>query len=484
MENKLVPDENTVYHVASLTKSFTAAAAAMLVKEDLMSWDNPVVNILPDFRHLDHTIQTEATILDFLSHRTGLTSKDSLWSQNGADLLLKPNDLYSTISYQEVVHPFRSSWLYNNLGYNLAAERIEKVSGRTWAGFLSERILRPLGLEGTTTERYPNPANLAKGYMSSANGLRHLIESPRISDGTLMQGAIGIKSTVKDLLTYYNSFLLAAEDRLIRPKVPISNTPFKGVEMLLTGHVSVNLLPNYKQYYGAGWMLAELPSPLGAIRTNGICIPEMPVVGKSCQRQKIWYHNGCLSGSFSSVHVLPDTHTAMVVLVNSLAKSDCADWIGQMLVETIMNNPEKNDYEELPRESAESYSQMWENLKTELDNSRTSQQDHRPSDEYTGKYYNVVGNFFIEVAVVERELHFSCQGLPTQRHRLYYYGTDTFHWLLTEDESVRRGRFPDLDIRMYIFVFEMNDLGRISTLRWLHDLDVPNGEIFKRKFDS
>ena len=210
VEKKFTPDEDTVYHLASLTKSFTAAAIGILAEEGYLRWNDPIINALPDFHHNDLTIAKKATILDFLSHRTGLATKNALWVQDGAELLLKPEDLYSTVSYLEVVQDLGATWLYNNWGYNLGAEIIEKISNITWGSFLSERIFPPLGLEHTTTEEHIDSENVAKGYLASPDGRPYPIESPRISAGTIMQGANGIKSTVKDLLKYYSAVLSAS----------------------------------------------------------------------------------------------------------------------------------------------------------------------------------------------------------------------------------------------------------------------------------
>ena len=101
------------------------------------------------------------------------------------------------------------------------------------------------------------------------------------------------------------------------------------------------------------------PSPLGSIGTTGMLIPNLTVVREGATRIPVWYHNGSLIGFFSSVHILPTTGTIIVVLVNSNPRNDCADWLGQFLVESILDNPDKNDYVSLAIQSAASYDQMW-----------------------------------------------------------------------------------------------------------------------------
>ena len=85
-----------------------------------------------------------------------------------------------------------------------------------------------------------------------------------------------------------------------------------------------------------------LPGPSGTVSPKGIDEPELVI-----------YHQKSLTGFLSSVHLIPRTSTVTVVLTNSLAKKDTADWLGQLIVETVLDNPEKNDYVMLARESAE-----------------------------------------------------------------------------------------------------------------------------------
>jgi CubicO group peptidase (beta-lactamase class C family) len=64
VENKIAPDEDTIYYLASLSKSFTAAAAADLIEDGRVAWDTPVKDILPKFTHFDAKIKSETIIID------------------------------------------------------------------------------------------------------------------------------------------------------------------------------------------------------------------------------------------------------------------------------------------------------------------------------------------------------------------------------------------------------------------------------------
>ncbi|RWA05371.1 hypothetical protein EKO27_g9731 [Xylaria grammica] len=79
LDDTSVPDDQTVYHVASLTKAMTAAAIGMLVDEGKLTFDTPLKSILLEFEPRDPALQG-ANVQDLLSHRIGIPAWNSLWS--------------------------------------------------------------------------------------------------------------------------------------------------------------------------------------------------------------------------------------------------------------------------------------------------------------------------------------------------------------------------------------------------------------------
>jgi CubicO group peptidase (beta-lactamase class C family) len=110
----LAPDEHTIYHIASLSKSFTASAIALLVADGKLSLEDRMDDVLPGFHHADEAVNSHSTLLDFLSHRTGLASKDALWQQDGHELLLGKSDTLPMVTYLEAIQPLGKRWTYNN----------------------------------------------------------------------------------------------------------------------------------------------------------------------------------------------------------------------------------------------------------------------------------------------------------------------------------------------------------------------------------
>lgn len=111
----------------------------------------------------------------------------------------------------------------------------------------------------------------------------------------------------------------------------------------------------------------------------------------------VLYHQGSLPGYTSSVHLLPETQTGIVVLTNSLGISDCADWVGQLLIETLLDSKEKNDYVDPARRSAARHLSLFDEVEKDLAEENQDGTSPRPISEYVGKYWNLAGNWFIEI---------------------------------------------------------------------------------------
>ena len=237
---QLAPDENTIYYLGSLTKSLTAAGLGILVDEDKLLWDSNVRDILPNFRQSNKTVEDHASVADFLSHRTGLAPKNTMWLHERAGIALKRRETLDVVSYLETVFRFRSQWLYNNWGYALADLIIERLSGQSWGDFLARRILEPLGLNHTRTRHDTNQENVAQAYKALSDGSPFSLPRPRVKNGTIMEGAAGLQSSVSDLLKYSQILMRTAEQHSNTGNDTIES-PFKQLQVILKRHI--DLLP-------------------------------------------------------------------------------------------------------------------------------------------------------------------------------------------------------------------------------------------------
>ena len=152
-------DGNTIFDAASLTKSFTATLAAVLVDRGQLRWDDPVQRYLPNLVLSDSVLTRTATVRDFLSHRTGLEANNMAWVLTAVD---RP-EMLRRMRYVRAAQPRGQSMIYSNLGYMIAGEAIAAAGRNSYEDLLRDVLIKPLRLQSTTTYeeslRKPNVAS-------------------------------------------------------------------------------------------------------------------------------------------------------------------------------------------------------------------------------------------------------------------------------------------------------------------------------------
>lgn len=151
-------DDRTLFRIASVSKAFTAAALAILADEGGLSWDDRLIDHIPEFRMYDPWVTREFTIRDMLTHRSGLPL-------GAGDLLFFPEgnatrgEIIHAFRHLEPRSSFRSKYDYDNLLYVVAGEVVERVSGVAFEDFLEQRLLKPLGMQDCVAARSRAPAD-------------------------------------------------------------------------------------------------------------------------------------------------------------------------------------------------------------------------------------------------------------------------------------------------------------------------------------
>lgn len=138
-------DVHTQFAIASNSKAFLCACLALLVDEGKLSWDDPVVRHLPEFRMYDPAVTATMTVRDLLVHRSGLPL-------GAGDLMLFPKsertreDILRALPYFKPATGFRAGYAYDNTLYLVAGIVLERISGLDWDRFVAKRIFEPLGM--------------------------------------------------------------------------------------------------------------------------------------------------------------------------------------------------------------------------------------------------------------------------------------------------------------------------------------------------
>ena len=193
-------DAHTLFTLASTTKAFTAIALGLLVDEGKLRWDDPVVRHIPEFRVADPYVTREVTVRDLLVHRTGIEEMDILWVR-GYDTRTSIEHM----QYATQASSLRSSWVYNNSMYVVAAEVVARVSGMTFQEFVARRIFAPLGMSDSlfTGPELSEDANATGAHLISHGVVR--ATEPHLSPHPL--GASGIQSSATDLAKWLRMLL-------------------------------------------------------------------------------------------------------------------------------------------------------------------------------------------------------------------------------------------------------------------------------------
>lgn len=144
-ESSLPFTTSTLFPIASNTKLFIAVAAGLLVQEGKLAYDTPIRDFVPTLRFPTRELDSNVTLRDMLSHRTGLAAQDGIWYHSNYSL----RDLFERVRYMRPVVPLRQNFEYNNMLYEAIGHVIALLSGMPWTEYVSTRILAPLGMRET-----------------------------------------------------------------------------------------------------------------------------------------------------------------------------------------------------------------------------------------------------------------------------------------------------------------------------------------------
>lgn len=380
-----------------------------------------------------------------------------------------------------------STWSPSNYNYGLLDHVVEKIAGTTYGSFLEAKIFKPLNLHRTTVAT-PNADNVAQPYLYSPDS-PFLIGKPQVGDGTIMVGAMGLKSSVNDLLIYANSLMVAHEHQSRTNSTTTPGNPFAQVSKLFEPQVIISKDEhgNVKEEFAMGWVRTLLPSTMSQVSINDGLVEQYPTIGKGLKsRPVIYYHAGSVVGYLASLTLIPETKSAIVVLPNTLSNQDTADWVGMILLEALLNSPERTDIIPYAKEAAETWARAFPAMTKELDSGRSTNTFMPRPDTFVGQYFNEVHTWFFDIFQEEgkEDLWVAYCGDRENKYRLQHYRDDTMSFEIDSEESKRRGLWPVPSAEAYLLHFRRQaGASHMESILWKADWEEPDGEIFSR-FES
>jgi CubicO group peptidase (beta-lactamase class C family) len=284
-------DANTVFDIASIAKSFTATAAAILVDRGVLHWDDPVRRHLPDLVLPTEELTANATVRDFLSHRTGLESANMMWVLTAVDRA----EVLRRMSHVRPQAPLRQTMIYSNIGFTIAGEAAAAAARMGFEELLRDLVIKPLRLTSTTwtyeqTARMPNVASPHATIAGRQQPIRREKQRQPIA------AAAAVQSTANDLTRWMRLHLnngvldgtRFVSDSTMRAmhsiQVPIATTAAMRAARLVQDSVVG---------YGMGWQIMDY------------------------RGHPMLWHTGNGDGQIAFMALLPRDRLGVVVMVNT-----------------------------------------------------------------------------------------------------------------------------------------------------------------------
>jgi CubicO group peptidase (beta-lactamase class C family) len=292
MQTQAAVDANTQFAIASNSKSFTAAALAILVDQGKLSWDDPVKKYLPYFEMYDAFVTQQMTVRDLLCHRSGLDtfSGDLIWYGSN----YTREEVIQRAKHLEPSFGFRAGYGYSNIHFIAAGEVVEAITGQTWDAFIQQNIFDPLGMAqaNTSITKFTPASNIAMPH-NEVNGSNVPIDWVNW-DNVGPAGSINasVSEMSKWLLLQLGKGKMDGRtywDEARSHEMWENNTP-KPVSKWQREHMP----SRHFNGYGLGWELMEYAG------------------------RKIVSHGGGYDGMISKTVLVPDEQLAFVILTNNI----------------------------------------------------------------------------------------------------------------------------------------------------------------------
>ncbi len=186
---------NTVYRIASMTKSFTTAAVLGLRDEGLLSLEVPVGEYAPELQTVTGPPGSAPITLRHLLSMTAGMATDDAWADRHLDISEADIDRVYAAGPAFAALP-GSTYEYSNLGFAMVGRVVRRVTGRPVQAHVSERLLGPLGLTRTTWVQ-PDHDDWARPHRV-VDGVSVPEGTPLLGDGEIAPMG-GLWSCVTDL---------------------------------------------------------------------------------------------------------------------------------------------------------------------------------------------------------------------------------------------------------------------------------------------
>ena len=397
LTNNLPMDDKTLVGIASNSKGFTCTALAILADEGKLNWDDKVTKFIPEFQMADPYVSQEVTIKDLVTHRAGLGlgQGDLMFFPEGGTYSIK--DILHNVRYLKPESSFRTTLDYNNIMFIVAGEVITRVSGLSWADFIEQRILKPVGM------------NSSFGSYNRAKLSSNIIDAHAPVDGRAVavphdwnetaNAAGGIMSNIQDMTTWaqflMNKFTTKDGKKLVSDK----NAHELWSLQIADKTAASSPYDTHFYGYGLGWFLSDVKGHLQV------------------------QHSGGLIGTVTHFTLIPDMKLGIVVLTNQqsgLAFSTITNTVKDAYL-GVENRDWLKMYGERNVKNEKLFAQQKKEVYDKVAKYKSNLKDENFIGWYKDEWFGIV-----EIVKSGKTYRLSCKTSPRLKGELLPYSDNTF----------------------------------------------------------
>lgn len=287
-ESDLV-NSDSIFRIASMSKTFAGTAAALLVEEDLVSWDTLMTDIFPNMNLGTRASSHGITLKHIVSHSTGLMPHSY---SNMLDDGVPYSKIKSSFNKIPTVCQPGDCYGYQNVVFSLTADVVERSTGDSYEAYLEEHLFKPLGMVTASVGLDPYEANSRSTapHRMVRGSWRATTTNPAYYS---VAPASGVNASIFDMTLWLRANLGAFPEVL-------------PVQFLSDLHTPIISTPrgNYfnrwqgleKAYYATGWRVFDY---------QGI---------------RAVHHGGGVRGYRSEMVFVPDANIGIIVMFNAETK--------------------------------------------------------------------------------------------------------------------------------------------------------------------
>lgn len=309
IEQKRKVTSDTIFYIASSTKSFTGLAAAICDHRGELDLDEALDSCLSDATFHPDVDPSSITLQDLLTHTHGISNNGAVSFRSAFSGQHTPEILKELLKYHGPAEQGKA-FAYSNIGYNVAGLAIQNKLNLHWKDLLAKEIFKPLKMDSTTGRvSQVNSSQLAMPHRMFPQGYKN---SHYAKSDENMHAAGGLVTTASDLANWL--------------KININQGKLDGKQVIPaaifeSAHASIakqdgSYMSFQRDGYGLGWNIGQYDG------------------------EKLIHHFGGFSGFHCHVSFMPEKEIGVAILVNSSEGFMLADYVSRYAYDRMRDVPD------------------------------------------------------------------------------------------------------------------------------------------------